>query len=517
MPSKRHLLRSSAVVGSFSFLGSLTGVLVEISIAAHLGLSRGSDTFYIAFTVPYIITNLIGATGQFTLVPFFSSFSSEGHGRELWHGFSYAMNLVVLGLAAMAGLGSLLAPWIIRGIAPGFTLTQSVTSATLARWLFFVIVPAGAAEVFRSFLFSRHRFALAAAAGFFRNVGVIAFILFGFHRYGDASIVMGYFAGYLAQLGILGAQVLWLFPVRYRFVLPGAGKSFQRLHGAGASQILAALAWQALVLIERVIASFLPPGSITALNYGMKIMTTIGELLSGSVGTSALPGLARAVSQKAHDATQKIFHDALEISLVLVTPVMICCLILPQPIIELVFQRGRFSPESTRRMALVFFCYCLSLLFFSVIRLLTYYLFARHEMRNFLRLCGFYYGLTAALDVLYVMVFHLGAKGIPLALFTSMGVACLAAYRENLAGIRQIFDRDLCVLAGKDMLAALLAALVMWRLSVWFRTPHGGFHLLIFLCGVCGSGCAVFFGAMVAWKAIAFSQVKEIWTRAERQ
>src|SRR5579883_2590127 len=266
MPSKQHLLRRSMVVGSFSFLGSLTGILVEITIAAHLGLSRNSDTFYIAYTVPYIITNLISATGQFSLVPFFSSLEEEADSiaQNLWQGLSYALNLVALGLVILAVAGTL-----------------------LARWLFFVSVPAGVAEVFRSFLFSQHRFALGSAAGFFRNVSVIAFIVFGFHRYGDYSIVMGYFAGYLAQVSILGGQVFWSFPVRYRWMLRGLGKASHRLHGAGASQIASALGWQAVVLVERIIASFLPPGTITALNYGFKIMTTIAELVAGSIGTSS--------------------------------------------------------------------------------------------------------------------------------------------------------------------------------------------------------------------------------------
>src|SRR5579875_2228345 len=215
MPSRRHLLRSSMVVGFFSFLGALTGILVEISIAAHLGLSRSSDTFYIAYTIPYIITNLISATGQFSLVPFFASFEVEAVTGEIWRGFSYAINMVMLGLAFMAMAGAVLSPWLIRLIAPGFTAAQSTASAQLAHWLMFVIVPAGLAEIFRSFLFSQHRFALSSASGFFRNVMVITFIVAGFHRYGDASIVMGYFAGYLAQVVILGGQILWSFSVRY--------------------------------------------------------------------------------------------------------------------------------------------------------------------------------------------------------------------------------------------------------------------------------------------------------------
>ena len=223
------------VVGFFSLLGSLTGILVETSIAANLGLSRSSDTFYVAFTVPYIITTLISATGQFSLVPFFSSLDARHSAEELWRGFSYAINAVFLGVSAVALIGALVSPWLIRGIAPGLNPQQIALGGHLARWLFFIIIPAGVAETFRSFLFSRHRFALPAAAGFFRNALVIICILATFPRFGMWSIVLGYFAGYFFQFAVLGGQILIAFPVRYSLTLAGGGEAFRNLRGAGAA------------------------------------------------------------------------------------------------------------------------------------------------------------------------------------------------------------------------------------------------------------------------------------------
>ncbi|MGH9343748.1 MAG: murein biosynthesis integral membrane protein MurJ [Terriglobia bacterium] len=514
MPSKRHLLRRSMLVGFFSFAGSATGILVDVSIAAHLGLSRGSDTFYVALTIPYIIANLITATGQFTLVPFFSSFDTDERRSQLWHGFSYALNLVAAGLVLIAALGAAFAPWIIRGIAPGLMRGQSMMSAQLARWLFLMIVPAGAAEVFRSFLFSQHRFALSSAAGFFRNVSIIAFIWFGFHRYGDYSIVMGYGVGYCAQLCILGGQVAWSFPVRYRVTLRGAGKPFRQLHGAGAAQILAASGSQAMVIVERVVASFLPPGTITALNYGLKIISTLSELVAGSIGTSILPALSRAVARQAEAEERKIVQNAVEIALALVSLVAACCLALPGPIMQLLFQRGSFSPEATARMALIFFCYSLCLLPLSGLRLLNFYLFARHEMKSFLYLGALYTGLACGLYVLFVVVFHLGAKGVPLGLLAAMILTGAAAYGWNLAGVQRIFDRSLAVLAGKDLAALVIAGLAMRRLSLLVHAPRGIPELVLFLCVVCGIGCMIFLAIALALKAVSIAQMRQVFQRS---
>lgn len=495
------------MVGFFSFAGSATGILVEVSIAAHLGLSRASDAFYVALTAPYIITNLITATGQFTLVPFFSSFDADEQRGNFWRGFSYALNLVAAGLAAIAVLGAGLAPWIIRGIAPGLNRAQWAVASRLARWLFLMIVPAGAAEVFRSFLFSKHRFALSSAAGFFRNISIIAFIWFGFGHYGPFSIVMGYCCGYCLQLLILGGYAALSFPIRYQVTLRASGKPFEQLHGAGASQILAAGGTQAMVVVERAIASFLPPGSITALNYGLKIVSTLCELAAGSIGTSVLPGLSRAAAQGKKAEERIIVQHAAEIALAMVALIGACCFALPRPIMQLLFQRGNFSGEATARMAEIFFCYSFCLLPLSGLRLLNFYLFARHAMKAFLSLAALYTALACALYALFVMVFHLGAKGVPLGLLAALVITGVAAWVWNVAGIRGVFDRPLAVLAGKDLAALACAALAMWRISLLAPAPRGLAELVLFLGVICGMGGLIFLAAGLAFKAVSLSQI----------
>ncbi|MBZ5565647.1 MAG: oligosaccharide flippase family protein [Acidobacteriia bacterium] len=511
MTSKPQMLRSSMVVGFFSLLGGLTGILVETSIAAHLGLSKSSDTFYVAYTVPYVITNLLGATGQFSLVPFFSSLETRHSREELWRGFSYAVNLLFLGLGVIAAMGAALAPWLIRGIAPGLTPPQTALATKLAGWLFLVILPAGVVEVFRSFLLSQQRFVLPSASGFIRNVTVILLILFTFNRYGMYSIVMGYFLGYLLQFLALGGQILWSFRPRYSLSLVASGEAFRQLHGAGTAQLLGAAEWQGVVIVERIIASFLPPGTLTALNYGFKIMSTIAELLSGSVGTASLPALSRAVARRNREEESRIYRNTLEISLTLVSPMTVFCLLLHEPIIRLIFQRGNFTPDATALLSGIFFFYSLSLVSFSFIRLLSFALFARGESVMYLRVVTLYFGMTIGFDVLYVVGLGAGAKGIPLALLTSSMVISFLTYVWDISGLRACCDRVLAGFALKTSCASLLTAAVVWGLSTWIGSPQSSRGNFVALTIVCGAGSVVFLGALAGLRAFPISKLAEVW------
>jgi putative peptidoglycan lipid II flippase len=507
MPTKRQIFQSSMVVGFFSLLGGLTGILVDTSIAAKLGLSRSSDTFYVAITVPYIITNLLSATGQFSLVPFFAALDARHSAQELWRGFSYAVSVLLLGLSGIAALGAAGTPWLIRGIAPGLTPQQTEFAAQLGRWLLIIIIPAGVAEVFRSFLLSQRRFALPSAAGFIRNTTVVACIVLGFPRYREFSIVLGYFAGYLLQFVILGGQILVSFPARYSLTLAGGGEAFRNLRGAGTAQVGSAVAWQGVVVAERMIASFLPPGTLTALNWGFKIMSTLAELLAGSVGTASLPALAKAFSRRAKAEERKTFQDTLEISLALVSPAMVFCLMLARNIMRLVFERGNFTPEATTLMSTVFFYYSLSLLFFSFVRVLTFYLFARNEAGVFFRLCLLLYGVNVAFDLLYVGALRLGAIGMPLGLLTSLILTCALAFRRNIAELKLALDQTLRVFVLKNLLGSGVATVAVWGLSTWMGSPATGFDNLAHLCVVCGAGSLVFFATLAATRAVHISNL----------
>ena len=379
-------------------------------------------------------------------------------------------------------LGILASPWIIHGIAPGFTHQQDVLATQLSRWLFLIIVPAGIGEVLRSLLLSRHYFALSTASGFIRNVASIVVILLGFHRYGPQSIFLGYMAGYLLQLAVLGFQILKSFRPRYSLILTASGESFSNLRGAGTAQLAWAMAWQGVVIAERIIASFLPAGTLTALNYGFRILGTLAELLGGSVGTAALPMLSRAVASGNREEEHKTFRDTLEISLILLSPMAVFCLMLPHNIIRLVFQRGQFTPGATGIMTMIFFYYSLSLLPFAFVRLLNFCLFARREPGVYLRLTLLHYGLVLVFDLFYVGVLQFGAKGIPLGFLTGSLLACGLAIRRNLGDLHVTLDRVLGPLCLEEPCRRVFCHPHRGSPAVWVATARNrrpGFHFLV--------------------------------------
>ena len=508
MQSKYQILRNFTPVATFSLLGSLMGIVVETSIAAKLGLSESSDAFYVAFTLPYILANLIYSTGQFSLVPFFSSLKTQGE-EKLWGGFTYVVKVVLGGALGVALIGAVATPHLVRLIAPGLSPAQKEQAAQWGVWLFLIVVPAGFGEVLRSFLFSHQRFAVASAAGLFRNVTVVASIWLTFASYGGYSIVIGYLAGYLVQVTALSIQLFASFRVRYLPTPKGGEEAFRHLRGATGAQLASAGTWQGLVLVERVIASFLPAGSLTALNYGFKILSTLSELLVGSLGTAVLGSLSVAAARKSAEEEQRTFRHTLELTLMAMAPLMVLCLMLNQEIIRFIFERGEFSREATHLMAQVFFWYSLSLICYSFLRSLNIYFFARAESWVFYRI----FLLRCGLAALFYLVFFfagLGVQSIPLGLFVGVTVAILAAFIKDLGGLRYVLDRGLARFCSVLLVGSLLEALAVGVLRSRLDPPVTSLDNLIYLVMLCGLGTGVFLATLAVARAIRPREVSTV-------
>jgi putative peptidoglycan lipid II flippase len=203
----------------------------------------------------------------------------------------------------------------------------------------------------------------------------------------------------------------------------------------------------------------------------------------------------------------------MELSLLLLSPIAVFCLMLSHSIIRLVFQRGQFTPGATDLMAMIFYYYSFSLFSFAFLRLLNTYLFARRDPGAYFRLSFLHYGLVLVFDLFYVGVLHMGAKGIPLGFLTGATLACGLAIRRDLGGMRASLDPALDRFAVKDILGALGAALTVWGLRAWMTPPLTTSQDFVYLCIICGAGSIMYLCVLALLRALPVTQLAALWPR----
>ncbi|MFI1398410.1 lipid II flippase MurJ [Streptomyces sp. NPDC020681] len=365
-PLGNFLARAAAVTAGVTAVGALLGLVRDQAIAQIFGASVDSDAFLIAWTVPEMAsTLLIEDAMALLLVPAFShalARRAAARGRSLDPVralVAATLPRLFVSLACAAVLLMLCAPLVVRILAPGFGDPQLAVDCT--RLTALTVLTFGIAGYFSAALRAHGSFLPPAGVYVAYNLGIIATTLTLHSVWGvraaAAGVAVGGLLMVLAQLPTFLRRVTWspLLGKRRKSAAPHLG--FAVL----APVVLFAVSRQSQVLVERFLASSLPGGAISHLNYAQKV-AQMPMVLSLMICTVTFPVVAQAMA----DGDRERARRRVELDLALAGMVVLLgtALVLgyAHQIIEVLFERGAFDAQDTETTATVMRVYATGLL-----------------------------------------------------------------------------------------------------------------------------------------------------------
>ncbi|MFI0811125.1 murein biosynthesis integral membrane protein MurJ [Streptomyces echinatus] len=364
-PSGRFLARATLVTASLSVAAALLGLVRDQSLARLFGAGQDTDAFLVAWTVPEFAATLLIEEGlAFALIPAFSAaLARRAQGapgdpvRSLAAG---TLPRLALAFTAVGALLALAAPQFVAVLAPGLPVPSLAVDCT--RLTATCVLTFGLAGYCSAALRAHRRFLAPAAIYVVHNIGIVtAMYALGGH-WGVRSAAFGVAAG-----GCL--MVVIQLPSLVRELRRPSGRAGVKAAAATqpldvpllATVLLFALCRQSQVLIERFLASGLPAGAISHLNYAQKV-AQLPMTMSLMLCTVTFPVVARALAdgdtERARDRVERDL--ALAACLVLLgTAAVVAC---APELVGLLFQRGAFTAQDTAATAGVMRVYALGLL-----------------------------------------------------------------------------------------------------------------------------------------------------------
>ncbi|MGW2710102.1 murein biosynthesis integral membrane protein MurJ [Streptomyces sp. NPDC001356] len=365
-PTGRFLAHATLVTASLSIAAALLGLVRDQSLARLFGAGRDTDAFLVAWTVPEFAATLLIEDGlAFALIPAFSmALARRARGapgdpvRALVAG---TLPRLALAFTAVGALLAVAAPQFVAVLAPG--LPDPALAVDCTRLTATCVLSFGLSGYASAALRAHRRFLAPAAIYLAYNVGIVTAMYALGARWGVRSAAFGVAVGGCLMVAVqLPSLVGQLRRRRISGTQAGAAAAAQPLDvPLLATVLLFALCRQSQVLIERFLASELPAGAISHLNYAQKV-AQIPMTLSMMLCTVTFPLVARALADgDTERARDRVEQDvALAGCLVLLgTAAVVACA--PQ-LIGLLFQRGAFTAQDTATTAAVMRVYALGLL-----------------------------------------------------------------------------------------------------------------------------------------------------------
>ena len=372
-PSGR-LARSTAFFSLATGLSRIAGLVREIVAAGFFGVKGPMSAFTIAFQVPNLVRSLFADQAiQAALVPVFAEHLERGERREAFRLVSTLIFAFVLLIGALTALFILVAPVVMELFAPGFGGRLDDLTVALSRLLFPILLMLGVSGLVVGVLNSYDRFAVFAIAPFFWNVAIIAVLVGLAPAFPEKDKIYAYAIGVLVGTAVQLALV--------SFDLRNTPFRLQRV-----------FAWTPDV--RKVLVLMLPVTiSLGLINFNLVINSLFGTLVSDrapaaidkafriymlpqgmfsvAVATVVFPTLSRFAARRAYGDLRATMANGMRQIVLLLLPAAAAILVLSEPMIRLVYERGEFGPSQTELVSTALFWFAFSLPFNGLFLLLT--------------------------------------------------------------------------------------------------------------------------------------------------
>lgn len=459
------MFRSTFAIAFYTLISRIAGFIRDIFMTAVLGTSASADAFFIALRLANLGRSLF-AEGALSaaFVPMFSGHLEQSGRAKAFHFANIILNWLLVILVAVTIVIELLMPFIVLVFAPGFTNVPGKTElATLfASIMFPYLLLVSLVTLLSGVLNSMGRFWVGAAAPILLNLAMISALLIAVPYNANPGLLLAWscpLAG-IVQLCVL-IYASRRIGLKWRLQIPRPNPEVRKLLRLLLPVALAGVIGWGSILVTSALASF-QESAVSFLQYAERLYHLPLSLIGISIGVVLLPELSRQWRGPHHDRALKSQNRALEFALLLALPAAVLLFLLSEPIINVLFERARFTASDTHATAAALAVMAWGLPAAVLAHIFVTVFYARQDTKTPLLYNAISNGVYVAAACAFFFV--IGYVGIALA-------ASLAAWTHaTLLGVvlhkggHLVFDARLRKRAGRFLASAAVMVVVVWGL-----------------------------------------------------
>ena len=457
---RRRLARSTAVFSLATAISRVLGLVREMVSAYFFGVSGLINAFTVAIQIPNLVRALVAdAALSGAFVPVFSELLEKGERKRAWRVASTLFWLTLLILGGLTAIFILLAPLLMRPFGdPGGDYELAVG---LSRVLFPIVVLLGLSGIVVGILNTYHHFAVPALAPVAWNLVIVVGLVLGVPRIHEESAQLYLYAGVV----VLGTLVQLLLPIPWLRRLDGRLTVVIDWRDPAVKRVLVLMLPVTLTiglinvnfLVDTLFASRLldPELAPAAIDKAFRLYMLPQGVFAVAVTTVLFPTLARLAARDDFAGLRRALDGGLRQIAFLLVPAGLVSIVLAEPIVRLVYQRGEFTAEDTVIVAQCLQAFSIGLVFNGWMLILNRSFYAVQTNWVPTGIAVGAVALNAAFDTVF---YRLGIWGIPLATSTVNVVAAtvLLVMMRRRVGLEHV--RRTLGVVGRIAVAAAVAA-----------------------------------------------------------
>ncbi|MCM3652936.1 murein biosynthesis integral membrane protein MurJ [Metabacillus litoralis] len=455
-----RLVKAGILVFIITALSKVLGFLRETFLAYHFGTSFESDAYFVALT-PSTLAITFALSISSVFIPLFVKNMSNK--KEV---YQFTNNIIVIFFIALAALYIFLfinGDLFVELIAPGLPEHAEKLSIQMLKVLFPLALISIVIQLYTDMLNSYGKFSIPALSLLPNNLLIIIYLLIVGKGLGITGVAYITLIAFLVQLIIL---YYYLRKKDYHFTLTKnvfdlKTKEFMLLVFP---VLISSLFNQVNAVVDRLIASTLEEGSISALMYSFRLRSVITGIFITGIITVTFPKVSKLALKLNKGELIKLTQDSLQIVLLIVGSVSMYLMIFDKEIIEILFERGEFSREATIATAGVFFFYSLGLVFMGIrdIVVRNFYALGDTKSPTIIIILSLIFNILLS----FIFVKWMGLNGLGLSSTIGIALSVILLNMRLRTVLPNIWSKQFLVTSSKISISIVLAGFVTHILNI---------------------------------------------------
>jgi putative peptidoglycan lipid II flippase len=514
-----RIARSTAFFSVATAASRIAGLVREIVAASYFGVRGPMSAFTVAFQVPNLVRSLFAdAALQPAFVPIFTEQLEKGNTKEAFRMASAMLFVVTMVLGAITAFFVLLAPLVMPLFAPGLKGEIRDLMVVLSEILFPILILLGLSGVVVGILNSYDRFGAFAIAPLFWNVTIIGVLVVLAPSFSGNDRIYAYAIGILVGTAVqLAIPVIDLRNTPFRFTRrmgrPWRNPAVRRVLLLMLPVTISLGLINFNLLINSFFGSLVSDRGPAAIDKAFRIYQLPQGIFSVAITTVLFPTLARFAARGARDDLRATMANGMRQIVFVLLPAAAAVLVLSEPMIRLVYQRGEFTASQTDLVSTALFWFAFSLPSNGLFLLLTRTFFSLQRPWIPTVIAGANLSLTALAALALYGPFGVGGIVASTAIATAASViAQTIILRRELGGLElgRLLDSALRIGAGSAALAGV--SYLVWDMLDTALGRSLGAQVISLSAGLAG-GAAVYLGVVRALRVPELEQIMRLLRR----
>lgn len=451
---------AKAAVGlmAATLIAKILGFGRELALASAYGASGTSDAFLVAMNIPAVIFSAIGTSLGTAFIPLYCDLEAKQGKKASLRFSNNVLNIVVLLCVITSLVGVVFTEPIVKLFAVGFkgeTLTQAIY---FTRVLILGMSFLGMSYIMMAFLQVKENFVIPGLMSVPYNMLIIISIFLSV-TINPNLLPWGTLIG-------LSLQFIFQYPFarkkgfKYRPYINLKDEYLKRMLWLIGPVLIGVAVTQVNSIVDRTIASTLVEGSISALNYATKLNQFVMGMFIVSISSVIYPMLSKLSTENNKKKFKESIVTAINVVTLIIIPISVGAIILAEPIVKLLFQRGEFDARATQMTAIALIFYSIGMLGFGLRDILGKIFYSLQDTKTPMINGIIAMVLNIVLNLAFVKYTNMGLGGLAFATSISSLVTIALLSVSLRRKIGAFGGKKIISVLIKSIIAALLMALV---------------------------------------------------------